>query len=57
MFSGSGVHQFRDRMPGGGRMLVPFFLWHRLGAQYRRRAAAAGLRNFDIFGFALNGVA
>ncbi|WP_144629803.1 phosphonoacetate hydrolase [Bordetella genomosp. 13] len=36
---------------------VPFFLSHPLTPEYRQRAAAGGLRNFDIFDFALNGVA
>ncbi len=36
---------------------VPFVLNAPLGEDYRRRAEAGGLRNYDIFDFALNGTA
>jgi len=35
---------------------VPFLLSHALNPAYAARAAAGGLRNFDIFEFALNGI-
>src|SRR6516162_2301558 len=35
---------------------APFLLSHPLSVDCRRRATAGGLRNFDIFDFALNGV-
>jgi phosphonoacetate hydrolase len=35
---------------------VPFLLSRPINAEYRRRAAAAHLHNYDIFDFALNGV-
>jgi phosphonoacetate hydrolase len=53
----SGLAGQRLRSHGGpAEQLVPFILSHPLGAEYRRRAAGGGLRNFDIFDFALNGV-
>jgi phosphonoacetate hydrolase len=53
----SGLAGRRLRSHGGlGEVRVPFMLSHPLTADYRRRAAAGGLRNFDIFDFALNGV-
>ena len=39
-----------------GEQRVPFILSRPLTAEYRRRAEAGGLRNFDIFDFALNGL-
>ncbi|HEY3908868.1 MAG TPA: phosphonoacetate hydrolase [Stellaceae bacterium] len=54
----SGLAGHRLRSHGGqGEQRVPFMLSRPLTAEYRRRAAAGGLRNFDIFDFALNGVA
>lgn len=47
----------RLRSHGGlSEQLVPFLLSEPLSPDYRDRAAAGGLRNFDIFDFALNGV-
>jgi phosphonoacetate hydrolase len=47
----------RLRSHGGlGEQKVPFLLSRRLNADYRRRAAAEPLHNYDIFDFALNGV-
>jgi phosphonoacetate hydrolase len=40
---------------GTAEQSVPFILSHRLAPDYARRATA-GLRNFDIFDYALNGV-
>jgi len=54
----SALAGHRLRSHGGpAEQLVPFLLSHPLAAEYRRRTAAGGLRNFDIFDFALNGVA
>jgi phosphonoacetate hydrolase len=36
---------------------VPFILSRPLAADFRRQAAAAPIHNYDIFHFALNGVA
>lgn len=53
----SGLAGHRLRSHGGlGEVPVPFLLSHPLTGDYRRRAAEGGLRNFDIFDFALNGV-
>jgi phosphonoacetate hydrolase len=53
----SGLAGHRLRSHGGpAEQNVPFILSHPLNAEYRRRATAGGLRNFDIFDFALNGV-
>ncbi len=53
----SGLAGHRLRSHGGlGERRVPFVLSGRLAPEYRRRALAGGLRNFDIFDFALNGV-
>jgi phosphonoacetate hydrolase len=48
-------HRLRSH-GGAAERRVPFLLSHPLGAEHRRRAAAGGLRNFDIFDFVLNGV-
>jgi phosphonoacetate hydrolase len=54
----SGLAGHRLRSHGGeGEQRVPFMLSRRLNAPYRERAATNGLRNFDIFDFALNGLA
>ncbi len=54
----SGLAGRRLRSHGGQREArVPFILSQPLSAEYRRRAAAGRLRNFDIFDFVLNGVA
>lgn len=50
-----GDHPLRSH-GGFSEQPVPFFLSHPLTPAYQRRAAAGGLRNFDIFDFALNGV-
>ncbi|MGH7097817.1 MAG: alkaline phosphatase family protein, partial [Stellaceae bacterium] len=42
---------------GEGERTVPFILSHPLTAQYRERAATRPLHNYDIFDFALNGLA
>lgn len=42
---------------GEGERTVPFVLSHPLAAGYRARAATRPLRNYDIFDFALNGLA
>jgi phosphonoacetate hydrolase len=48
----------RLRSHGGlGEQRVPFLLSHPLTPGHRSRAAQSALRNFDIFDFALNGVA
>ena len=48
----------RLRSHGGlGEQKVPFLLSRPLNAEYRRRAADGPLHNYDIFDFALNGVA
>ena len=47
----------RLRSHGGlGEQKVPFLLSRPLNAEYRRRAAARPLHNYDIFDFVLNGV-
>jgi phosphonoacetate hydrolase len=47
----------RLRSHGGlAERKVPFLLSRPLNAEYRRRAAAGPLYNYDIFDFALNGV-
>ena len=48
-------HRLRSH-GGRGEQRVPFLLSHPLNAEYRDKATAR-LRNFDIFDFALNGVA
>ena len=54
----SGLAGHRLRSHGGlGEARVPFILSHPLRSEYRERAAGGQLRNFDIFDFALNGVA
>ena len=48
----------RLRSHGGlGEQKVPFLLSRPLTAQYRERAKIRRLHNYDIFDFALNGVA
>lgn len=48
----------RLRSHGGlGEQKVPFLLSRPLNAEYRKRAADGPLHNYDIFDFALNGVA
>jgi phosphonoacetate hydrolase len=48
----------RLRSHGGlGEQKVPFLLSRPLNAQYRERAESSRLHNYDIFDFALNGVA
>jgi phosphonoacetate hydrolase len=47
----------RLRSHGGlGEQKVPFLLSRPINAEYRRRAKAGSLHNYDIFDFALNGV-
>jgi phosphonoacetate hydrolase len=53
--SGLAGHSLRSH-GGQGEQRVPFILSHRLTAEYRRRAEAGGLCNYDIFDFALNGI-
>jgi phosphonoacetate hydrolase len=53
--SGLAGHALRSH-GGPFEQRVPFTVSHPLSAAYRHRAAAGGLRNFDIFDFALNGV-
>jgi phosphonoacetate hydrolase len=54
----SGLADHRLRSHGGqGEQRVPFILSRPLTTEYRHRAEAGGLRNFDIFDFALNGLA
>jgi len=54
----TGLAGHRLRSHGGqGEQRVPFILSRPLKPDYRRRAEAGGLRNFDIFDFALNGLA
>jgi phosphonoacetate hydrolase len=54
----SGLAGHRLRSHGGqGEQRVPFTLSRPPSPEYRRRAEAGGLRNFDIFDFALNGLA
>jgi len=50
-----GDHPLRSH-GGYSEQPVPFFLSQPLSPAYRERAAQGGLRNFDIFDFALNGV-
>ena len=53
-----GLAGHRLRSHGGlGEQLVPFILSRPLTPEYRHLAAGRRLRNFDIFDFALNGVA
>jgi phosphonoacetate hydrolase len=48
----------RLRSHGGrGEQVVPFALSHPLNDEYREKASSSRLRNFDIYDFALNGVA
>jgi phosphonoacetate hydrolase len=50
------LHGHRLRSHGGlSEQIVPFILSHPLSEAYRRRAETGGIRNFDIFEFALNG--
>ena len=49
-------HRLRSH-GGAAEQTVPFLLSHALTPEYRQIAAARRLRNFDIFDFALNGVA
>jgi phosphonoacetate hydrolase len=54
----SGLAGHRLRSHGGeGEQRVPFMLSQPLTAEYRECARTRRLRNFDIFDFALNGVA
>ncbi len=54
----SGLAGHRLRSHGGqAEQRVPFMLSRSLTPHYRRRAEAGGLHNFDIFDFALNGLA
>ena len=54
----SGLAGHRLRSHGGlGEERVPFILSRPLTPEYRDRAETGRLRNFDIFDFALNGVA
>lgn len=54
----SGLAGHRLRSHGGqGEQRVPFILSRPLTPEYRHRADSGGLRNFDIFDFALNGLA
>jgi phosphonoacetate hydrolase len=54
----SGLAGHRLRSHGGlAEQKVPFILSHKLTPEYRRIAESRRLRNFDIFEFALNGVA
>src|SRR5215469_3738409 len=54
----SGLAGHRLRSHGGlGERQVPFILSRSLIPEYRLHAETARLRNFDIFDFALNGVA
>jgi phosphonoacetate hydrolase len=54
----SGLAGHRLRSHGGlGERRVPFILSRPLTPDYQEIAQAGGLRNFDIFDFALNGVA
>lgn len=54
--SGLAGHQLRSH-GGEGEQRVPFMLSHPLSPEYRRIAGSRRLRNFDIFDFALNGIA
>ena len=54
----SGLAGHRLRSHGGlAEQRVPFLLSHPLTPAYIERAGRGDLRNFDIFDFALNGVA
>lgn len=54
----SGLAGHRLRSHGGeGEVRVPFILSQPLCAEYRERPHTRRLRNFDIFDFALNGLA
>lgn len=54
----SALAGHRLRSHGGlGEARVPFILSRPLAPEYRRHAASGSLRNFDIFDFALNGLA
>ena len=54
----SGLAGHRLRSHGGeGEQRVPFMLSRPLNREYRKRAETSRLRNFDIFDFALNGIA
>ena len=54
----SGLAGHRLRSHGGeGEQRVPFILSRPLNRKYRQRAETCRLRNFDIFDFALNGIA
>jgi phosphonoacetate hydrolase len=54
----SGLAGHRLRSHGGeGEQRVPFMLSRPLNREYRQRAETSRLRNFDIFDFALNGIA
>ena len=55
-FSGLAGHRLPSH-GGIGEQPVPFILSHPLTPQYRDIVATRRLRNFDIFDFALNGVA
>jgi phosphonoacetate hydrolase len=54
--SGLAGHVLRSH-GGEGEQRVPFALSHPLTTAYRERAETSRLRNFDIFDFALNGLA
>jgi phosphonoacetate hydrolase len=54
--SALGSHKLRSH-GGEAERKVPFILSHPLTAEYCERAETHRLRNFDIFDFALNGVA
>jgi phosphonoacetate hydrolase len=54
--SALGDHRLRSH-GGLGEQRVPFLISRRLKPEYRERAETGVLRNFDIFDFALNGVA
>ncbi len=52
----AGLDGHRLRSHGGlGERRVPFLVSEPLTPEYRRRAAAGGLHNYDIFDFVLNG--
>jgi phosphonoacetate hydrolase len=54
----SGLSGHKLRSHGGlAEQRVPFLLSHPLTTAYIERAGRGDLRNFDIFDFALNGVA
>ena len=54
----SGLAGHRLRSHGGeGEQRVPFMLSRPLNREYRQRAETCRPRNFDIFDFALNGIA